>query len=64
MGFYIFPCELIDRNGDKLKEILLQYIEKWSLGENFKKWVCECNHFYNTLVDRIVTGYPEKEMEN
>ena len=63
MGFYIFPCELIDRNGDKLKEILLQYIEKWSLGENFKKWVCECNHFYNTLVDRIVTGYPEKEME-
>ena len=60
-GFLFLPCELIEQNGDTLRECVLKYAEKWGLGEDFKNWVkCE-NHFCNTLVDRIVTGYPKDE---
>jgi tagaturonate reductase len=57
-GFIIMPCELIDRNGDILKKTVVQYTEKWGLGQSFRTWVLEANVFCNTLVDRIVPGYP------
>ncbi len=60
-GFIFLPCELIDKNGENLKKCILKYIDLWGLGEDFKKWVEEENIFYNTLVDRIVTGYPKDE---
>ncbi len=60
-GFIFFPCELIDKNGDTLKNIVLRYATDWSLGEDFKKWINNKNIFCNTLVDRIVTGYPRDE---
>lgn len=65
-GFVLLPCELIDNNGDNLKECVLKYAKDWNYGDNFIKWVKEENYFTNTLVDRIVTGYPRdnaKEME-
>ena len=65
-GFVLLPCELIDKNGDELKACVLKYAEEWNYGKEFKTWVEEENHFTNTLVDRIVTGYPRdtaKEME-
>ena len=34
-GMIILPCELIDRNGDSLKEIVLRYAEEWALGSEF-----------------------------
>ncbi|GHV94389.1 altronate oxidoreductase [Spirochaetia bacterium] len=54
------PCELIDKNGDKLKEIVLRYATEWNLGDDFLKWLAACD-FCNSLVDRIVTGYPKDE---
>lgn len=57
-GFVLLPCELIDKNGDCLKECVLKYSRDWGYGADFEKWVNEENHFTNTLVDRIVTGYP------
>lgn len=60
-GFAIFACELIDNNAGELKKIVLQYADLWELGENFCKWIAEKNDFCNTLVDRIVTGYPKDE---
>ena len=60
-GFIFLPCELIDKNGETLKSIILRYADDWNLGEAFKKWVNEENIFCNTLVDRIVTGYPKDE---
>ena len=60
-GFVMIPCELIEKNGEKLKEIILQYAEDWNLGEDFKTWIETQNEFCNTLVDRIVTGYPRDE---
>ena len=60
-GFVILPCELIDNNGDELKKCIDKYADLWNLGEDFKAWVENENHFANTLVDRIVTGYPNDE---
>ncbi len=60
-GFVFLPCELIDRNGDNLKKCVLEYIKLWNFGEDFAEWVGEENVFCNTLVDRIVTGYPKGE---
>jgi len=63
-GFIILPCELIDQNGVKLREIVLRYANEWELGEDFIKWVETENHFCFTLVDRINTGYPKGEELN
>lgn len=57
-GLTMLPVELIENNGGNLKECILKYIALWQLGEDFKTWVVESNIFCNTLVDRIVTGYP------
>ena len=60
-GFIFMPCELIDKNGETLREYILRYADDWKLGDEFKAWVKEKNVFCNTLVDRIVTGYPRDE---
>ena len=57
-GFILIPCELIDRNGDELKKVVLKYAELWNLGEGFVNWLHEANTFCCSLVDRIVPGYP------
>ncbi|MBP1043954.1 tagaturonate reductase [Vagococcus sp. BWB3-3] len=62
-GFTIIPCELIDRNGEKLKEIVLQYAEQWGLGADFRTWLQTENTFCCSLVDRIVPGYPREDQE-
>jgi tagaturonate reductase len=62
-GFVLLPCELIDRNGDRLKQTVLKTAALWNLGRGFEEWVASANVFTNTLVDRIVTGYPRDEME-
>ena len=62
-GLGIIPCELIDRNGDKLKHAVLQYAGLWKLPAGFTNWINDSNYFANTLVDRIVTGYPREEIE-
>lgn len=63
-GLTIIPCELINYNADTLKEIIINYIDDWNLGEDFKTWVSKNNSFHNTLVDRIVPGYPKDEIES
>ena len=60
-GFWILSCELIDRNGQELKACVQRYIELWHLEPAFADWVEQDNHFCSTLVDRIVTGYPEQD---
>ena len=60
-GVYLLPVELIDNNADELKKCVDKYIELWNLPEVFKKWNDEQNFYCNTLVDRIVSGYPRDE---
>ncbi len=63
-GLIIFPCELIFLNGHVLKDCIYKYIDLWNLGEDFKKWFTECCGVYATLVDRIVPGFPRKEIKD
>jgi len=60
-GLVFLPCELIEANGSKLKEIVLKFAARWNLEAGFSDWVESANHFCNTLVDRIVPGYPRDE---
>lgn len=63
-GFVFLPCELIDNNGDNLKKCVLQYVKLWNLEDGFCDWIETENQFANTLVDRIVTGYPDDETKD
>lgn len=58
----ILPVELIENNGDELLKCVNMYADLWDLGADFKVWLNKCC-FSNTLVDRIVTGYPAKEKD-
>ena len=60
-GVYLLPVELIDNNADELKKCVDKYIALWNLPEAFKTWNDEQNFYCNTLVDRIVSGYPRDE---
>ena len=63
-GFIFIPCELIDNNGTELKKAILQNAGNWQLPDAFVEWIHNANYFTNTLVDRIVTGYPKDEAED
>ena len=57
-GVVVIPCELIEGNGDRLREIVLSLGARWNLGADFDAWVRAHVPFCNTLVDRIVPGAP------
>ncbi|WP_041250060.1 tagaturonate reductase [Christiangramia forsetii] len=58
-GCIVLPCELIEDNGEELLKTVLQYIKLWDLGDDFQQWIEKHNYFCSTLVDRIVSGFPE-----
>lgn len=58
-GLIVLPCELIERNGDRLKECIFRYIDE----PGFVRYIENEYVFCNTLVDRIVAGYPHDEAE-
>ena len=62
-GFVLLPCELIERNGDNLKKTVLQTAANWNLDAKVVDWIEKANVFTNTLVDRIVTGFPRDEVQ-
>jgi len=61
-GLVFLPCELIDKNGEQLRSCVLRHAEAWGLSSGFVRWVSEHNRFLNTLVDRIVPGFPHEEI--
>lgn len=62
-GLAIVPCELIDNNGETLKRVLVELAQIRRMGEDFVQWLTTANHFTDTLVDRIVPGYPRDSAE-
>jgi tagaturonate reductase len=58
-GFVMLPCELLEQNGNLLREVVLRYCDCWSLPASFREWIMQENVFCNTLVDRIVPGFSE-----
>lgn len=63
-GLTLIPCELINYNADTLKGIILKYCTLWNLEEGFTTWLNDSCSFHNTLVDRIVPGYPKNEIDD
>ncbi len=59
-GLAVIPCELIDYNGTELKRILTELAKLSGMSDAFIEWLTTANHFTNTLVDRIVPGYPRE----
>lgn len=62
-GLFFLPVELIEENGTNLKRCVLELAKIWNLGEEFAAWVEDNCVFANTLVDRIVSGYPRDTIE-
>ena len=62
-GLVFLPCELIEANGAKLREHVLHFAQDWGLAADFVAWVQNHNVFCNTLVDRIVPGFPGDDAE-
>ncbi|MBB5368061.1 MULTISPECIES: tagaturonate reductase [unclassified Janthinobacterium] len=62
-GLVLLPCELIERNGPALKAAVLHFARLWQLDAGFADWLDGTCVFCSTLVDRIVTGYPEGEAQ-
>ena len=58
-GMVIIPTELLPDNGKMLESIVLELAHLNGLDEAFIEWLECCNHFCNSLVDRIVTGKPD-----
>lgn len=53
----VIPCELVERNGMRLREIVLALAARWRLDARTLGWL-EAVPFCDTLVDRIVPGAP------
>ena len=62
-GCILLPLELIEQNGAALKSCVLQYAAHWQLETAFSTWITQHNVFCNSLVDRIVSGYPSEQAD-
>jgi len=62
-GLIMLPVELIEVNGDVLKDCVYKLAKRWQLPSGFTTWLDESCIFANTLVDRIVSGYPAQDAE-
>ena len=54
-GLSIYPCELVERNGDVLRDIVRAMALRWNLEPAFIAWLGERCVWANSLVDRIVS---------
>lgn len=51
----LFPCELTPGNGQALRWVVLDMLERWRTPEKVRQWVGEECLWVNSLVDRIVS---------
>ncbi len=59
-GLVFIPCELIEHNGDELKQCVLKHCADMG-DEGLAQWIERECVFCSTLVDRIVAGRPDEE---
>lgn len=51
----LFPCELIEKNGDALRTIVAELASQWRMPREFSRYLTEHCVWANSLVDRIVS---------
>ncbi|NHT16682.1 tagaturonate reductase [Cellulomonas sp. IC4_254] len=61
-GLHVVCCELIEDNASTLRRYVLRHAAANGLPPEFVAWVEEACTFHDTLVDRIVPGYPRDEI--
>jgi tagaturonate reductase len=57
-GLTIMPCELVEANGRKLRDLCLEQAARWKMDAKFVDYLQNRNVWLNSLVDRIVSGKP------
>jgi tagaturonate reductase len=57
---WIVPCELIESNADRLRDLVLEQAILWNTPDDLIAWIKHECRWVNTLVDRIVAGRPTK----
>jgi len=62
-GLIFLCCELIEDNGSTLREYVIRHAEKAGLEPEFIRWVKDACIFCDTLVDRIVPGFPHDTID-
>ena len=58
-GVTVLPCELVEQNGGRLLELVLEQARLWHLDADLIDWLQDACSWRNTLVDRIVAAPPE-----
>jgi tagaturonate reductase len=61
-GLHVVCCELIEDNASTLRRYVLAHAAANDLPGAFVDWVEQACTFHDTLVDRIVPGYPRDEI--
>jgi len=51
----LLPCELLERNGEVLRDRVCQLARQWGLPESLQSWLRQGPVWANSLVDRIVS---------
>lgn len=51
----LFPCELVSRNGDVLRDLIIQLAVAWGIDAGFAHYLRDTCRWANSLVDRIVS---------
>ena len=62
-GLIFLCCELIENNSTTLRRFVLQHAQEAGLPEGFSRWVRDACIFVDTLVDRIVPGFPSDNID-
>lgn len=59
----ILPCELVERNGDTLRELVVQQAMNWRRPGEFLTWIKQDCRWINNLVDCIVVAPSDDSLE-
>lgn len=62
-GLIFLCCELIENNSTTLREYVLRHTAEAGLPADFAEWVTDSCIFVDTLVDRIVPGFPKDNID-
>lgn len=62
-GLIFICCELIEDNATTLHNYVIRHAEEANLGSDFINWINEACIFVDTLVDRIVPGFPKDNID-
>lgn len=63
-GLIFLCCELIEDNGTMLRRHVLRHAKEAGLPQGFVSWVENACIFCDTLVDRIVPGFPSDSIDS